>query len=336
VDSRRRAVVLLAAAASASCAGIQSAVDPRGPQAAHIANLWWLFLGVCTAVLLAVAVAVTLALFRRGRRAVEAPPADGEPRKVRAVAAATAVTAVTLLVLLVSSVYVSSVTSLMPGSERQPITVDVVGHQWWWEFRYRDPQASRTFTTANEMRIPVGRPVIIRAMSRDVIHSFWVPNLHGKIDLVPGRTNTLWIQADQPGAFRGQCAEFCGLQHAKMAFFVIAEPEDRFAAWVEAYLRPARTPETERARVGQQVFLESQCSMCHTVRGSGAWGKVAPDLTRFAIRRTIGAGTLANNRGNLAGWIVDPQRIKPGNHMPPTALEAERLQALLEYLEGLK
>lgn len=335
-SSAWRVLLFILAAASASCSGTQSVLNPQGPQAGHIANLWWFFLTVSAVVMIAVSVAVYLALARRGRTTLDAPPTDGEPRKFRNVAIATGLTAAILLLMLVYSVYVGSVTSAMPGPEQRPITVDVIGRQWWWEFRYVDAEAHRTFTTANELRIPVGRPVIIRASSRDVIHSFWVPNLHGKIDLVPGRTNTIWIQADRAGEFRGQCAEFCGIQHARMAFLVIAEPEPAFDAWVAAYLQPATSPMTEQARLGEQVFTEAQCSMCHTIRGTGAWGQVAPDLTRIGNRRTLAAATLPNTRGNLAGWIADPQHIKPGNHMPATALDGERLQALLDYLEGLK
>jgi cytochrome c oxidase subunit II len=291
---------------------------------------------VCTAVWVAVAVALFLALFRRDRRPIEAPPTDGEPRKVRAISYAMVGTVVILLVFLVYSVAIGNRISKLPGEDRGSITVEVIGHQWWWEVRYVDDQASLTFTTANELRIPVGRPVILHLKSRDVIHSFWVPNLHGKMDLVPGRTNITWIQADEPGVFRGQCGEFCGLQHAKMAFMVVAEPVEEFEAWREAYRRPAPPPADAVALRGEEVFMQAQCSMCHTIRGTGAWGRVGPDLTRIGARRTIAAGTLSNTRGNMGGWVLDPQQIKPGNFMPPTTLDPDSLQALLVYLESLK
>jgi cytochrome c oxidase subunit II len=335
IDKRLLPIVLTLMACG--CAGIQSAVDPRGPQATQIAWLWWLFLGVSVVVWLGVTAGVLLALFRRNRILFTGDEHTEEPAKVRVVTIFTAVTGVILLVLLLSSVYVGSVTTRRPTPDQQPVTIEAIGRQWWWEFRYENEPASRTFITANEIRIPVGRPVIIKAKSLDVIHSFWVPNLHGKIDMVPGRTNVIWFQADEAGVYRGQCAEFCGLQHAKMAFMVIAEPEDRFNAWLEESIRPmpARPP-GEFASPGEQVFVEAQCSMCHTVRGTGAWGQVAPDLTRIGSRRTLAAGTLPNTRGHLAGWILDPQRIKPGNFMPPTPLDPERLHALLDYLESLK
>ena len=320
----------------AGCAGIQSAVDARGPQAERIELLWWLFLAVSTAVFVAVTAAVFLALFRRHRRGVAEPSPESERRKTRVVAAATGLTILILVVFLVASVAIGNRISRMPPTDAPALIVEIIGHQWWWEVRYVDPDPSRGFTTANELRMPVGRPVIVKATSRDVIHSFWVPNLHGKIDLIPGRINSYWLQADQPGEFRGQCAEFCGLQHAKMAFMVVAEPPERFEAWAEAYRRPAPPPATPELQRGEQVFLQTQCVVCHTIRGTGAWGRAGPDLTRIGARRTIAAGTLPNNRGNLAGWIVDPQGVKPGNFMPPTSLDAGSLQALVAYLESLK
>jgi cytochrome c oxidase subunit 2 len=172
--------------------------------------------------------------------------------------------------------------------------------------------------------------------SNDVIHSFWAPNLHGKRDLIPGHLTTTWLQADRPGLFRGQCAEFCGHQHAHMSFVVIAEQPDEFYAWLDAQRMPAPQPAGPDEQHGQQVFLSSTCIMCHTVQGTRANGRVAPDLTHVASRRLIAAGALANTRDNLADWIVDSQRIKPGNKMPPHNLSPGDLQALLSYLESLK
>jgi cytochrome c oxidase subunit 2 len=190
--------------------------------------------------------------------------------------------------------------------------------------------------TANEIHIPVGRPVMIRGTSNDVIHSLWVPNLHGKRDLIPSRTTTEWIQADSPGAYRGQCAEFCGLQHAHMALWVVAEPQEKFKAWMQQQLQPAVQPSDPVRQRGEQVFVNNACVFCHTIRGTTAAGQVAPDLTHFGSRKSLAAGTLPNNKGNLGGWISDPQSIKPGNHMATIAVNSEDLQPLLEYIEGLK
>jgi cytochrome c oxidase subunit 2 len=190
--------------------------------------------------------------------------------------------------------------------------------------------------TANEIHIPVGQPVEFQLKSRDVIHSFWVPTLHGKRDLIPRHVTTMTLQADRPGVYRGQCAEFCGYQHAHMAILVVAEPLEQFAAWLEHQRRPAAEPSDARQQRGQEVFLSAPCVMCHTIRGTLAGGRVAPDLTHIAGRHTLAAGTLPNTPGHLAGWIIDPQHIKPGNRMPAHSLNADDLQALLAYLGSLK
>jgi cytochrome c oxidase subunit II len=190
--------------------------------------------------------------------------------------------------------------------------------------------------TANEIHVPVGRPVGIVLKSNDVIHSLWIPALHGKRDLLPGRENEIWIQADQAGFYRGQCAEYCGLQHAKMALTVVADLPDDFERWLSHMRGPAPAPTTDSQARGRDVVERGPCAMCHTVAGTLAGGRTAPDLTHVASRSAIGAGSIPNTRGNLAGWIADPQHIKPGNKMPPSGLASEELQALLDYLETLK
>jgi cytochrome c oxidase subunit 2 len=212
------------------------------------------------------------------------------------------------------------------------LTIEVIGHMWWWEVRYPDHEV----TTANEIYIPAGQPVNIRLTTNDVIHSFWVPELNGKIDMIPGKTNTLWLQAAEPGIYRGLCTEFCGLQHAKMQYLVIAVPPNAFAQWVEAQRQPAPAPTDETTRLGQQIFLGSACVYCHAIRGTNASGQLGPDLTHIASRRTLGAGILPNNRGTLGGWTINSQHIKPGNRMPPMNLSGAELQALLDYLATLR
>jgi cytochrome c oxidase subunit II len=334
---RRAAPAVLLATGQAGCAGIQSAVDARGIQAQHISDLWWVLLILCTVVFVAVMVALFLALFRRGRTVTADSHIEDEPAATRVITGAVGVTIVILVGLVVYSAMVGRAITTLPDTGSPPIEVEVIGHQWWWEVRYLDEAANRTFTTANELRVPVGRPVIVKGLARDVIHSFWVPNLHGKVDLIPGRVNYLWFQADEPGIMRGQCAEFCGLQHAKMAFVVVAEPPEQFEAWREAYWQRSRVPPaTDEAARGEEVFLASQCSMCHTVRGTSARASVGPDLTRLAIRQTLAAGTLPNTRGHLGAWLLDPQHIKPGSFMPPTNIEPDDLHALLTYLMSLE
>jgi cytochrome c oxidase subunit 2 len=239
-----------------------------------------------------------------------------------------------LFVLLVVDFSTDRALAALSGS--QPLKIKVTGHQWWWEIRYDDPTPSQMVTTANELHIPTGQPVLLELASQDVIHSFWVPNLHGKKDLIPGYTTSLRLQADRPGVFRGQCAEFCGHQHAYMAFLVIAEPPEQFSAWLEAQRHPAEQPVNAMQQRGQRVFLSSSCVLCHSIGGSPAGGKAGPDLTHVASRQTLAAGTLPNTPGHLAGWIIDAPRIKPGAKMPPNSLAPEELHALLAYLEGLK
>jgi cytochrome c oxidase subunit II len=324
-------------------AGHHSALVPAGPQAARIGHLWWLMFWVCSAVFLLVMAALAVGLVRDrapAERNVPPGPVPPETRRrfTRVVAGAVAVTAIILFVFLFASTGTGRAIASLSRSDRfDALTVEVTGHQWWWEVVYLDPVPGQRVTTANEIHIPVGRPVRIRTVSHDVIHSFWVPSLHGKRDLIPGHdSEDFWLQADHPGVYRGQCAEYCGHQHAHMAFLVIADPPERFASWLDAQRQPAASPATPQEMRGQDLFLHLQCALCHAVEGTDASGRVGPDLTHVASRRTLAAGTLPNTRGHLAGWIVDPQTIKPGNLMPASSLGSQELESLLAYVESLK
>ncbi|HEV2854985.1 MAG TPA: cytochrome c oxidase subunit II [Thermoanaerobaculia bacterium] len=319
--------------------GRHSAIASAGPQAGRIEGLWWLMFWVSTAVFVAVMVALGGAMARRPRILGDSEPPhaltpEERGRMNRLVGGAVAVTVVILFVLLVASVGTGRAIASL-SAPHAPI-VKVTGHQWWWQVEYVDAVPGRSLTTANEIHIPVGRPVLFRLQATDVIHSFWVPNLHGKRDMIPGHDNEIWIQADRPGVYRGQCAEFCGFQHAHMGLLVIAEPPAQYEAWYKSQLQPAATPVTARQERGRQLVQSLPCALCHNVQGSQASGKTGPDLTHLASRRTIAAGTLPNTRGNLAGWILDPQTVKPGNHMPANTMASDDLQALLDYLEILK
>jgi cytochrome c oxidase subunit 2 len=252
----------------------------------------------------------------------------------RAVSYASGATVVILLLFIGFDLSVGRTLSPIPS--KHPLTIEVAGHQWWWEATYADTSPHGRFTTANELHIPVGEPVLFLLEARDVIHSIWVPNLAGKKDLVPGYTQSFWFQADTAGIYRGQCAEFCGTQHAQMAMFIVAEPRAKFDAWVVSQREPAKPPANESARRGKDVFVTSSCAMCHSIEGTEAGSKVGPDLTHLASRSTIAAGSLPNTRGALAGWIADAQSIKPGVKMPPNTLAPQDLDALLTYLQGLK
>lgn len=337
-----RAIALwLAVAASASAAPPtpQDALHAAGPQAAHIGDLWNFTLGLCTLVFVLVLGACLVALWRAPKVPQRTAPdmtslAQPERRVHRVVGWGVGVSIVGLLALLAADVFTSRALARLPL--RDAVNIELVGHQWWWEARYQYDDPSKNFVTANELHIPVGRPVVITLRSNDVIHSLWVPNLHGKRDLIPGRTAVLRFQADKPGTYRSQCAEFCGLEHAMMALLVVAEPSSVYEAWAMHQNASATPPADALAQRGQQVFQGKTCVMCHTVSGTEAQGKFGPDLTHLASRSTIAAGMFPNNRGHLGGWIADPQSLKPGVNMPSNALEPDDLQALLAYLETLK
>jgi cytochrome c oxidase subunit 2 len=312
---------------------LQSALDPAGPQAAHIARLWWWVLGTTTVVSVVVLACLAWAIVR-GRRASSAGAAAADPALARVVTLSVTATVIVLFGLLVASIWTARLIASRPSTIA--VSIALTGHQWWWEVEYEDGVPSRRVTTANEIHIPVGRPIVIKVTSRDVIHSFWVPNLAGKRDLIPGYTTAIWLQADRPGLYRGQCAEFCGRQHANMAIEVVAEPDGDFERWLDGQRQPAGAPLDGVAQHGLDVFVAGQCVACHTVRGTLAHGQLGPDLTHVASRRTIGAGTLPNTKDHLAEWIVNPQASKPGNQMPPNVLADSDVQALLAYLETLK
>jgi cytochrome c oxidase subunit 2 len=325
---RRLLLCTFAGVLLAACGGPSpSALDPEGPGAARVARLWWLLFWISAVVFTVVLLLVVAALARRrGTREELVRRGGGELLIV--------VGGVIVPAIVLTAVYVVGLRDLRALTVPQgtDLTVEVTGHDWWWEVRYPD----QGIISANEIHVPVGRPVKLILTSQDVIHSFWVPQLTVKTDLIPGHTNTTWIQASSPGTYRGQCAEYCGLQHAKMAILVVAEPADAYASWLAAERRPAVVATDPTAVRGRLALERNSCAACHTVRGTAATGTVGPDLTHFGGRRTIGAGALANTRGNLGGWIVNSQTVKPGNKMPPQPLSPEELQDLLAYLESLK
>jgi len=324
-----------------SCGGIQNSINPAGPQAQSLSRLWWLMFTVNAIVFVLVMIAVLLTLRKRMREPQSATtpilePSPGEERRRRnVVLTAVTITVIVLFVFLIASFSAGrAVTANL--ANKNGLVVEVTGHQWWWEVRYLDVDASNIFTTANEIHIPVGVPVLFNLKGGDVIHSFWVPNLAGKRDLIPGKNSTAWLQADKPGVYRGQCAEYCGLQHAKMALWVVAEPQEQFNAWRQNQTQTSVQPASDSQKRGQQVFLSSTCVMCHSINGTPAGSNIGPNLTHVASRNTIAAATLANTRDHLAQWIKDSQSVKPGNKMPQNSFSEADLQALLDYLQSLK
>jgi cytochrome c oxidase subunit II len=319
----------------AGCGGWQSALEPHGPDARQIDGLFWLFVIIATLVWLLVMLFLGGALWRRRARSGKAvvPNPDSERRAGIAVGAAVAATVLTIAGLTLASYLATRDLNAATGD---PLAIRVRGYQWWWEVTYLDPAPARNFTTANEIHVPVGRRVTIELVGADVIHSFWVPNLAGKQDLIPGRDNRIAFTAAADGIYRGQCAEFCGLQHAHMSLLVVAEPPDRFEAWRNAQLGRAPEPTTDEQKTGQEIVTGKPCRACHTIRGTAAAGMLGPDLTHVASRSYIAAGVLPTTRGSLAAWVADPQTIKPGNNMPIVTLTGDELRAVSAYLVSLK
>ena len=312
-----------------------SSLTPQGPAAETLAWLWWVMFWLAAAVFVLVAVLLVVSSVRRRDLPLSADRLTGESLAgggnwliVGGGVVLPAVVAVVLMVLMVTTG--AELRAL--DNPSQPLVVEVTGHKFWWDVRYPDAGVR----TANEIQVPVGRPVEFHVTSADVIHSFWVPQLGGKIDMTPGEENTLRLQADEPGVYRGLCTEYCGIQHAHMHFIVVAVPPDEFDAWLAERAEPPPEPTDALEQQGLEVFEAFQCVYCHTVDGVSPDVDLGPDLTDFGSRLTIGAGMLENEPGNLADWILDPQAIKPGNRMPPTDLTDGELEALIAYLESLE
>jgi len=314
-------------------AATHSALNPVGPNADRVFRLYEYFFIISAIVWVVVIAAMLWAAFRPRPAGADISP-ESQAIAHRWIFGATTVTVAILFVSLVYDLALGH--SLTDRPTNVMLSVRVVGHQWWWEVEYEDPVPQNRVRTANELHVPVGVPVALKLESQDVIHSFWAPSLAGKKDLIPGHHNELYFRADTAGIYRVQCAEFCGLQHANMAMYVTAEPKEKFAAWLEAQRQPAPVPADTLARRGRLVFETASCVTCHSITGTAAYGNVGPDLTHIASRTSLAAGTLPNTRGHLAGWMVDPQRIKPGVLMPSNALDPADLRALLAYLSTLK
>lgn len=331
-----RAIAGSACLALGGCSGWQSALDPHGVQAQHLSRLIWSITAVCTVVWLLV-IAMLLASLTRRRRQERLDPvavdAAVERRLRLSVGSAVAATAAIICGLALTSYFT---TRSLGASRQDALAIDVRAYQWWWEVTYVDPATGDRIKTANEIHVPAGRPVRIALSAADVIHSFWVPNLAGKQDLLPGRNTSIEFTALEPGLYRGQCAEFCGLQHAHMAFDVLAQSPDEFDAWLAAQAKAGDAPSGTLEAAGLRTFLAKPCASCHTVRGTAAAGTTGPDLTHVGSRRTIAAGLFETTRGTMAAWIADPQTLKPGNNMPLVPLGADELKAVSAYLMSLR
>jgi cytochrome c oxidase subunit 2 len=311
----------------AGCGGNEDTLHPASRPERSIVHLWWVMLGGAAAGLTVVVLLLLLGWWRRTETTL--PGGGGERAATRLVVGlGIVVPMIVLTALFVWSDFVVQRVTEAPARGSTAMTIDVIGHQWWWEVRYPGTPA----VTANEIHIPIRTRVEVVATTADVIHSFWVPELNRKVDMIPGLRNRVLLEADRPGTYRGQCAEFCGLQHAHMTVAVIAEPRAAFAAWLKRQERSA----AGQGMPGARVFQDNSCASCHRIRGTPANGDNGPDLTHVASRSTLAAGTIANTPANLAAWIRDPQHVKPGNRMPDLHLDARDEAALVRYLESLR
>ncbi len=314
------------------CNGMQSAWDAQGHSAEVLKHLMLGIIGVCTLIWLLVVLMLFAALVkRRGQAPLQGEHAERKTRLV--VYLSVAVTTIIVAGLTLASFFATR--DLVVGRDMD-LTVRIKGQQWWWQVTYEGSSFGPRFQTANELHIPVGRNVRLELESIDVIHSFWVPSLAGKQDMIPGRMNVLTLRAERPGVYRGQCAEFCGLQHSHMALMVVAQDDDQYRRWAQAQALDAAVPDDTEVQAGRAVFMRKPCAACHTVRGTEAQGSSGPDLTHVGGRRTIAAGLLETTRGSLAAWTADPQTLKPGTNMPIVPLTSEELQQVSAYMETLK
>jgi cytochrome c oxidase subunit II len=322
--------VALAAGAAGCSSGNQNTLAPHSGPEHQITHLWWVMFIVSCVGFGFVALLLSLGWVRRHHPTL--PGGGGE----HAASIGVIVFGVAVPVLLLSALFAWSDffvirSTAAPALSSTRMTIHVIGHQWWWEVLY----PGTTAVTANEIHIPVNTRVNLVATTDDVIHSFWVPELNRKIDMIPGRRNRILLEANTVGTYRGQCSEYCGLQHAHMTVTVVAQTSARFRAWLANMARPARTPAGGAAASGARLFLRQACAQCHQIRGTGAHGLVGPDLTHLATRQTLGADTIANTSSLLRRWIVDPQHFKPGNKMPALPLTNRQAHELTVYLDAL-
>jgi cytochrome c oxidase subunit II len=322
------------------CSGSQSALNPVADQAHRISSLWWVLFYVTAAIYVVVLILTLLATFRQRVRSTvtDAPVEVLDPARERrfktVVGSAVGLTVMILFVLLIADFSTGRAMHVMETSD--PLTIEVIGHRWWWEVKYKDAIPSNIVVTANEIHVPLNKTVKFELKSTDVIHSFWAPNFNGKRDLIPGHPSTNWFRATRPGEFRGQCAEYCGYQHAHMRFVVVAEPQEQFNQWRQQASQPARDPQTDAEKRGQNIFLNGTCVMCHTISGTSANATVGPNLTHIASRKFIGAASFENTPATLRAWILNPQHLKPGVLMPQQTLRGEDVEALVAYLGSLR
>jgi cytochrome c oxidase subunit 2 len=324
-------LLLLSAVLFGGCGPSPSVLNPSGPVAKLESDLFWIILIIATFVFVVVTGVLLYSIFRFRDR-----PGATAPRQIHGNTTLeigwTAGAAIILFIVLFFTVYY--MVQLGEPVSASTMHVRAIGHQWWWEFQYTDQ--SPVVVTGDELHVPVGTVVHVDLSSDNVIHSFWVPELAGKTDVIPGHNNTLWFKADRAGRYRGECAEYCGLQHANMDFVVVADPPDVFATWLAGQQTQALTPTTDAQMTGRDLFLHEGCISCHSIDGVSSVGHVGPNLTHFGSRLLIAGGVLSNTPENLTTWLSGPQVVKPGSDMVIPQLNSDQVSALVAYLESLK
>lgn len=339
VRSLARAAVLPLLLGACQYQRYQSDFGGAGVEDRQFLTLFWIFLGVCAFMYALVIVFMFVGIARRNRPREANVVETGRHHQSHPLMRSTligwaALIGTGLAALAIASFFADRSTAEAAANEKLSITL--TGNQWWWDITYNSNDPSKMLRTANELHLPVGVPTRIILNSADVIHSFWVPSLAGKQDLIPGRENDITVVPKVTGMFRGQCAEFCGTQHAHMSLVVVVESYPDFLNWWHHQLEPAPAPTSPLTLAGYKYVTSGPCGACHNISGTPANGQVAPDLTHLASRRSLAAGTLPMSTGNLYGWVEDPQSLKPGVRMPTIGLEPDQLHAVVAYLETLK
>lgn len=342
----RTVLSMAAIMALTGCHYAQSTFNNHGPASRSIGNLSWAMTVLFLVFTLVMGVLLGIAFYKRRGSLAEHEPIDADGGQIWIAVGGLAIPLIVLTVLFVAGLSLMSDfpihgmrgmpnSSQMVGSMKPEILI--IGHQWWWEIHYLNDDPSKSFITANELHLPAGQSVNIEVRTADVMHSFWIPALNGKVDLIPGQPNYIRIVASQPGIYKGQCAEFCGEEHSRMRLLAVVQEPDAYRAWIADQLKPGAEPTTPEAKAGQQIFESGPCAMCHTVRGTTAGGRVAPDLTHIGSRQMIASDMYPNNVGYLEAWITNAQSLKPDALMPNLAdFTGEQISDLVAYLRGLK
>lgn len=322
----------------AGCERVQSTLYPAGPAAHRIASVSWFMIILFLAVTLIMWALIAIAVLKGKGTLEEHAPVDMGGGHAWVAVGGLIIPGIILFGLFVLGIQLlASFPIHNHGHANMRPEIMIIGHQWWWEVHYLSNDPSQEAVTANEIHIPSGRPITIELRSQDVIHSFWVPALHGKVDLIPGHPNFVRVEAAHSGVYHGTCAEYCGAQHGHMRLLVVAEPPEQYEAWLQAQRQPGHKPVSDQAKMGEQVFLTGPCSMCHSIRGTLAGGRVAPDLTHIASREYIAANSYPNNNAYLESWVTHAQSMKPEAQMPNLPdFDGEHLRALVAYLRQLQ